>query len=515
MNLKMKIVPLMVSVAVLPFLALLTHAADYPFWGIDRGRNMISNETGLPDSFDPGKYKPNTEDADMATTKGVKWIEKLGSQAYGNLTVAGGKVFVGTNNESPRDAKTQGDRGILMCFDEKTGKFLWQLAVPKLGTGKVSDWEFLGICSPPQVEGNRIYIVTNRCEAICLDTEGLANGNDGDFKDEGQYMAGPGKPPVTTGPQDADIIWRFDIRDEVGVFPHNITSCAPLVLDDRVFVTTSNGQDWSHINIPAPNAPALICLDKKTGKLLGEEDSGVSQNLFHSNWSTPSYSKTANREQVVFGGGDGWAYGFDIQPIDGPDDYKVLKEFWRYDANPANYRMKDGKPIKYPAAEGPSEIIGTPVVYKDRAYIAIGQDPEHGDGIGAISCVDISKSGDITKSGEIWRNTGIARSLSTPSIVNDMLFISDYAGEVHCLDANTGKEYWKHNTGSHIWGSTLAADGKVYVGNEDGDFYVFAASKEKKIISKIAFPAPVYSTPVAANGTLFITTPTHIYAIAK
>ena len=52
-------------------------------------------------------------------------------------TVYKGKIFIGTNNENPRDPKHQGDRSILLCFDEKTGEFLWQLVVPKLASGKV------------------------------------------------------------------------------------------------------------------------------------------------------------------------------------------------------------------------------------------------------------------------------------------------------------------------------------------------------------------------------------------
>ena len=489
-------------------------AADSPFWGHGPERNMVSSETNLPDTFNPGKYKPNTEDVDMATTKGIKWVVKVGSQCYGNPTVAGGKVFVGTNNESPRDPKIIGDRGILMCLDEATGKFLWQLAVPKLGTGKVSDWEFLGICSPPQIEGDRAYLVTNRCEAICLDVNGMANGNDG-VQDEGKYLAGPGKPPLTPGPQDADIIWRLDMRNEVGVFPHNATSSAVLIVGDKLFVTTSNGQDWSHVNIPSPKAPAMICLDKKTGALLGEEASGVSQNILHCNWSSPSLGKANGRDLVVFGGGDGLAYGFDPDPIDGPEGFKILKELWRYDCIPAHYRMKDGKPIKYTMPEGPSEVIATPVIYKNRAYISIGQDPEHGDGLGYMSCIDITKTGNITQGGKLWTYDKITRTISTASIVNDLVFVGDFGGNVHCLDAETGKPYWVQNTGSHIWGSTLAADGKVYIGNEDGDFFILQAGKEKKVIAKISFPAPVYSTPVAANGTLFVATPTHLYAIAK
>src|SRR5437870_6991441 len=175
---------------------------------------MYSDEKGLPDRFDPGKPKPGTEEIDMSTTKNVKWVAKLGSQSYGNCTVAGGKVYVGTNNDNPRDPQHQGDRSILMVFDEATGEFLWQLVVPKLISGKVNDWENLGLLSSPTVEGNRVYITTSRCEVMCLDVEGFANGNDGPFKDEAQYYVGPGKPKVEPGPKDADIIWNYDMMDE-------------------------------------------------------------------------------------------------------------------------------------------------------------------------------------------------------------------------------------------------------------------------------------------------------------
>ena len=85
--------------------------------------------------------------------------------------------------------KHQGDRSILLCFDEKTGEFLWQLVVPKLASGKVNDWESLGLLSSPTVEGDRVYLVTSRCEVICLDVNGMANGNDGPFKDEAKYVS--------------------------------------------------------------------------------------------------------------------------------------------------------------------------------------------------------------------------------------------------------------------------------------------------------------------------------------
>src|SRR6185295_15167280 len=169
---------------------------------------------GLPDRFEPGKLKKGTEEIDMLTTKNVNWVAKLGSQSYGNVTIAQGKVFIGTNNDSPRDPQHQGDRSILMCLDEKTAKLLWQLVVPKLKSGKVNDWEGLGILSSPTIEGNRVYLVTSRCEVIGLDINGMANGNGGPFKDEDKYMVkDTGLPPAKVGPLDADIIWVYDMMD--------------------------------------------------------------------------------------------------------------------------------------------------------------------------------------------------------------------------------------------------------------------------------------------------------------
>ena len=72
---------------------------------------------------------------------------------------------------------------------------------------------------------------------MCLDVNGMANGNDGPFKDEAKYVVKDvlldrGKPterkapPIEPGPQDGDIIWVYDMMDELGVFPHNAANCS-------------------------------------------------------------------------------------------------------------------------------------------------------------------------------------------------------------------------------------------------------------------------------------------------
>lgn len=514
-------------------------AQDWPQWGgNDPGRNMYSPAKGLPDRFEPGKLKSGSEEIDLGTTKNVKWAVKLGSQSYANPVVAGGKVFVGTNNESPRDKRHVGDRSILYCFDEKSGKFLWQLVVTKLKSGKVNDWESLGLLASPLVEGNRLWVVTSRCEVLCLDTEGMANGNDGDFKDEAKYFSKdtPREDnPPEAGPMDADIIWRYDMMDELGVFPHNAANCSVIMVDGRVFVCTSNGQDWTHVNVPSPNSPSFIALDPKTGALLGEDNAGVGPRIFHGQWTSPSSGKVNGKSQVYFGGGDGVIYalsatpekgsGQDILPVLPGSEFKrtedteldYIKKVWWADLNPPEYKTKGGKPIKYPNSEGPSEINSTPVFYKNRVYVATGQDPEHGEGVGHLACLDATKTGDITKTGILWSYKGIKRSISTVSIdpATGLLFVADFSGFVHCLDAETGKLHWVYDMKAHIWGSTMVADGKVYIGDEDGDVVVLAAKSGAKatVLSEANVGAPVYGTAVIANGTLYIMSQTHLFAV--
>ncbi|MBI25133.1 MAG: pyrrolo-quinoline quinone [Roseibacillus sp.] len=557
----------------------LSQGEDWPTWGRDSTRNMVGNARNLPVEVNPGEMDDETEEIDLKTAKNIRWIAKLGSQSYGNVSVAQGRVFAGTNNDSPRDKRNVVDRGNLICLDEKTGEFLWQLIAPKHAALKASDWEYVGICSSPAIEEDRVWAVTNLGEVICLDMNGLANGNDGPFKDEQKYYgagyAGLDKARDVTVEGEtrtlsdehatlvesltkqiegglegdalkaalsrrkstfaegapridntyADILWIFDMRDAdkgVGAFPHNVSSCSPLVHGDILYTATSNGVDWSHTNIPGESVPGLIALDKNTGKLLGKEVSGVSERVLHASWSSPAIGKVKGRDMLIWGGGDGFAYGFDPIPVrDGERGAPILRELWRYDGNPPHYRHKeDGSPIKYATFKGPNEIIGTTVIHDGLVYIVTGQDPEHGDGVGMLSCLDPSGTGDLSGKA-IWTygygdGSGIGRAISTPVITDDGLVIcAEYDGDIHCVDAKTGKPCWVHETGSRVWASTLVADGKVYLGTEDGEVVILGATREKEHLGTIELHAPIYSSAVVANDTIYLASQTHLYAIGR
>jgi outer membrane protein assembly factor BamB len=433
-------------------------AGDWPMWGGTPDRNMVSQMKGLPTSWD------------IKTKKNVKWMAQLGSQSYGNPVVSGGQVYVGTNNELVRNPKEAGDRGVLMCFRESDGKFLWQHTNVKLVAGRANDWPYQGVCSSPLVEGDRLYYVSNRCELVCLDTHGDGNGN-------------------------AKVIWKFDMMEEVGSEPHNMSNSSPVSYGDLVFAGTANGQDESHVHIPSPRAPSMIAVNKQTGKLVWEVNN-VGERILHGQWSSPSVGKIGDVVQVVMGEGDGWVRGYEA--LSG-------KKLWEFDLNP--------KDSVWPKTR--NEVIATPVIWDNKVFIANGQDPEHGEGVGHLYAIDATKRGDITETGRIWQYDKIRRSISTGAIYNGLLFYSDFSGFIHCLDVNTGKPYWTHDVLSAVWGSPMVIDGKVYLGDEDGDVIVLEASKEKKLISQQNMESSVYATVVPANGTLFVMNRNQLWALSE
>ena len=518
------------ALACITLVALLAAAgsagADWPQWGRNNNRNMVSDQKNLPDL---GEGKLDFKDAKWD----IRWTVRLGSLCYGNPTVAGGKVFIGTNDRFWSDPRAKRSRGgLLLCIDDKTGKVLWRLLVPRYKKkifGSGFDDLNVGICSSATVEGDRAYVVSNRGEVLCLDVNGQANGNDGPYRDEGKYLVGPDKPAAKLYRGDGDIIWRFDMIGGIENAPHDATNCNILIHGDLLYVNTSNGvHRMPGEPTPKPDAPTLIVLNKKTGKLVAQDGCLIGRRTFHGNWSSPSLGKVRGKDQIFIGGGDGVLYAFrPVKADPKADKPAVFKSLWRFDCNPPAYKVgPNGKerdfwdgdasraevPKNY---KGPNSIIATPVCYKNRVYIAVGRDPEHGVARGMLHCIDATRTGDVSKKARIWSYDKIARTMSTVAIAGGLLYIADYAGMVHCLDAETGKVCWVHNTKEHIWSSTLVADGKVYVGTEKKNMFIFKTGRTKKLIATVKMPHKISTTPITAKGRIYVPTARCLYSVGN
>jgi outer membrane protein assembly factor BamB len=459
--------------------------------------------------------------------KNVLWKADLGSRAYGGPTVAGGKVFVGTNNQKPRNPKNRDakgnaiDLGVLMVFNQADGKFAYETTFEKLKSGQVCDWPLEGLCSTPTAEGKFIYYTSNRCEVICED---MTNGK---------------------------LEWKLDMIKDLGVFPHNLTASCPLIVGDDLYLVTANGVDEGHINVPRPRAPSFLKLNKKDGKVLWQDNSPTikmaqadekqaansdflktlvnrGELIQHGQWSNPAYAVVKGQPQIIWPGGEGWIYSFD-------PDGKLL---WKFDCNPKDAKYELG-------TKGTrSDFVATPVIYKDRVYIGIGQDPEHLTGVGHLWCIDMTRRGDVSpelvtdysvwppktkpnpNSAKVWHYGGFVkdgkrkyefgRTMSTCAIHDDLLYTSELEGIVHCLDANTGKLLWQHDTKESVWSSPYWADGKVYLGTDSGTIYVFAHGKEKKLLAENELlTQPVRASPVAVGDVLYVICGNTLFALKK
>ncbi len=392
------------------------------------------------------------------------------------------------------------------------------------------------------MEGDRAWFVTSRGEVICLDTEGFVDG-----ENDGPYKAEP-----NNNKDESDRIWVLDMMKELGVFQHNMCSCSITATGDILWICTSNGVDNSHVNLPAPKAPSFVAVDKNSGKVLWQDDSpGI--NILHGQWSSPAYAVIDGVPQVIFAGGDAWLYSFKADA--GQNGKPEL--LWKFDANP-----KESKYILGGAGTR-NEIIATPVVHNGLVFLAVGQDPEHGDGIGHLWCIDPKKRGDISgelafnvkdlntpiphkrlqavngvqgevarpnpNSGVIWHydkadldgdgefafEETMHRTCGTATIKDDILYLPDFSGLFHCVDAKTGKLHYTHDLFAACWGTALVVDGKVYVGDEEGKLTIFKAGKEKEILAEIDMGNSVYSTPVVANNVLYVMNKTHLFAITE
>ncbi|MCE2795698.1 MAG: PQQ-binding-like beta-propeller repeat protein [Planctomyces sp.] len=499
---------------------------DWPQWGGSYGRNNTPEGKNIP-------IKWNVE-----TGENILWSMPLGSETYGNPVVANGKVYIGTNNGNGyiKRYPSSVDLGCLVCFDEKSGQFLWQHSNEKLPTGRVHDWPHQGICCSPYVDGERAWYVTSRGTVVCLDTEGFRDGqNDSPYVEEKE-----------TAETEADVIWLVDMMKDLGVSQHNMCSCSVTVVGNLLFVITGNGVDESHITIPEERAPSFICLDKNSGKLLWRDNS-PGANVLHGQWSSPAYGEFGGVAQVIMGGGDGYVYSFLAAGRDGNAEL-----LWKFDCNPKDsIYLLGGRATR-------NHLIATPVVHDGLVYVGVGEDPEHGEGQGHLWCIDPTKRGDVSptlvynskdpktpiahkrlqalvekegdferenpNSAAVWHYVGadpanfettMHRTCGTVAIKNDLLFVSDFSGLVHCLDPKTGKPHWTYDMFAASWASPLIVEDKVYLGDEDGDITVFRLSKEQEIVSEVNMGSSVYTTPVVANDTLFIANRNRVFAIRE
>ncbi len=456
-------------------------------WPTTPTRNMVVQATGLPDRIGPDN---------------LLWSHQMGGKGestFGIPIITKDRVVCVVG----RGGMPMGGRdGGLVIFSRHTGEILLEKAIPGLGGGYAAD--------APIIEDGKLY--TRRGDTVvCMDLE-----------------------------KDGQVVWESDAVARWGIRRCHGPNGVGVILGDYYWIPTcGEASEWSfnydELTMERPWKPLVVVLNKHTGELVAM-DEVLQKRYYHGQWASLSAGVVNGKQMVFYGDGYGYLRAFEAPEKFESSDGEIvrLKEVWYADANPKEYRYFESgtekpyvnwdKSVRIPydpkSQEAPCEIISAAVFHEGLLYVALARDYMYckrsgrkAYGPGAMLCVDPTGEGDVTQTHIKWMNKDVPRTFSTASIVGDLLFISDLAGNLHCLDVQTGEHHWKHDIETKIWNyPQVVADGKIYLQNEAGKYFILAASKEKKVLFETELEGRNGMATGVANGMIVVVTPKRIAA---
>jgi hypothetical protein len=196
-----------------------------------------------------------------------------------------------------------------------------------------------------------------------------------------------------------------------------MSNSSPVILGDLIYVSTSNGQDEE----PRPHSVAESAShhrrQQEHGKLVWEDNS-VQDRILHGQWSTPSVGKIGGVDQVVSAQGDGWVRGYET--LTGRN---CGPRHESQGLGVAENPQRDDRDARHLRRQGLHRQRSGPRARRGRRP--------------PLCPIDGTKRGDITQTGRVWHYDKIRRSISTAAIADGLLYIPDFSGFLHCLDAKT------------------------------------------------------------------------------
>lgn len=424
----------------------------------------------------------------------VQWSAAIGTSA-GPMTVNSGRVFVGTTPS--RQSGLVVDHGIMACFQDRDGRLLWQVGHDRLPS-RVHDMPTQAIKSQAAVDGDRAYYVSNRGELVCLQ---LPIRIPQDAPPEGEPLPN----------EDIRPLWTLDMVTELGVLKRDAgdignPTCSPLVGDKLVYCLTGHGSTFGNEHLfettPVPPAPSFVAVDKLTGALVWSS-AAPGDGIPYGQWASPVAIQVKGITQVIFPGGDGVLYGF--HPLTG-------KLEWSLDCNsptrtPWTLRSRGTRCL----------FVSRPTVVDGILYAALGQDLETPvDFAAPVVAVDLRPIGRREQPTLLWthEDSKLGQMLGEVRFAENRLYGVSCSGKLVVLNAKTGEELWRTRIGesSAMFGAPCLTDKYILV-NTDSELQVFTLSDRPRCLARYFFSKTVENSPVVREGTVYVTTRGHVWAL--
>ncbi|HEX6185696.1 MAG TPA: PQQ-binding-like beta-propeller repeat protein [Pyrinomonadaceae bacterium] len=345
----------------------------------------------------------------------------------------------------------------LMCLDADTGKVLWE----KRFNVYLSD-----------IPSHRV---------------GWASPV-GDPETGNVYAFGGGGHLVGLSGRDGKVLWERSLGEDFGLLTtHGGRTNSPLVDGDLVIVSGVTFSWGAHHR----GLHRWMAFDKKTGETVWTSAPGARP--YDTTYAAPIIADVNGTRLLIQGASDGWVHA--VKPQTGEAVWKI---------------------------EVSKRGLNTGVVVRGTdAIITHSEENLDSNEMGMIAALDASLKGELKMSQLKWKVYGWQGGFSSPVLDGDRLYQVDNGANLGAFDVNTGKQLWLQNLGTIQKASPVLADGKLYVGTENGKFFIIEPSATgAKILDEDQLgteqqPEIIIASVAVSDGRVFLLTDTNLYCIGK
>jgi len=288
--------------------------------------------------------------------------------------------------------------------------------------------------------------------------------------------------------RDGKLLWERSLGEDFGLLTtHGGRTVSPIIDGDLVILSGITFGWGGH----ARGAHRFMGFDKRTGETMWVSAPGGRP--YDTTYAPPIIVNINGTRLLIQGASDG--VGYAIKPQTG-------EPVWKYEVS------KRG--------------LNTGVaVFGTTAVLTHSEENLASNEMGMMVAVDASGKGELKKEQVKWSVYGWQGGFSSPLIDGERLYQVDNGANLGAFDISTGKQLWLQNLGTIQKASPVLADGKLYVGTENGKFFILKPTAtgceilDQDQLGTEALPEAIIGSAAVSNGRVYFVSDANLYCIGK